>query len=90
MAPSYGQDDASLRKLILLCTLLLVCLVAWCILSTCLGGPIIRGIRNWFQDMLDSTERRMDDRDRRRRAGIHEPGEEWEMGTRTRRNQMLT
>ncbi|CUA69390.1 hypothetical protein RSOLAG22IIIB_03915 [Rhizoctonia solani] len=90
MPPSYSQDDASLRKLVLLCTVLLVCLVAWCILSTCLGGPIIRSIRNWYQGMLDSTERRMDARDRRRRAGMSEPGEEWEMGSRTRRNPMLT
>ncbi|ELU45599.1 hypothetical protein AG1IA_00359 [Rhizoctonia solani AG-1 IA] len=66
-----------------------VCLVVWCVLSTCLGGPIIRSLRSWFQDMVDSAEHSMNARDRRRRAGVHEPGEEWEMG-RTRRNPMLT
>ncbi|KAF8607549.1 hypothetical protein BDV93DRAFT_272138 [Ceratobasidium sp. AG-I] len=83
------EQDNSLWKLIIICAVLLTSLVAWCILSTCMGGPILRSMRNTLGGMVDSTEQRMEARDRRRRAGMNEPGEEWEMG-RTRRNPMLT
>ncbi|KAG9091425.1 hypothetical protein FS749_016568 [Ceratobasidium sp. UAMH 11750] len=83
------QNNASLGTLILVCAILLVFLVGWCVLSTCLGGPILRGARNAFQDVLEQAEQRVEARDRRRRAGMGEPAEEWEMG-RTRRGPMLT
>lgn len=61
--------------------------VLWCLLSTCLGPPLMQLMRDWWDAVVEGA-RGAPNAPRRYRGREYEPLEQWEMGGMRGRNRM--
>ncbi|EIN14348.1 kinase-like protein [Punctularia strigosozonata HHB-11173 SS5] len=81
-APSSTEADAlrSLGPMLFLLALLVLCAVAWCFLSSCLGFSVRRALASWWEHALSASTTAGRGSYRRGRPGDpHDEGEMWEM-----------
>jgi len=80
----HEEDLKSLAILTFILISLLILAAFWCLLSTCVGPPILDIIAGWWEAALESAQLNRG----RRRGGYdyqYQPLEQWEMrGTRNR------
>ncbi|KAJ7657989.1 hypothetical protein B0H17DRAFT_353687 [Mycena rosella] len=76
------DDMAALIPVLLVFAALIACALFWCLLSSCLGTPILQSVSNLWEYMLLSARSGGDPtlQARRRAAGrFSQAGQEWEM-----------
>ncbi|KAJ7109855.1 hypothetical protein C8R44DRAFT_800742 [Mycena epipterygia] len=82
-----NQDIAALVPILLVFSGLIACALFWCLLSSCLGTPILQSLKNLWEYAVLSARNGGDHtlQARRRAAGRFSVGEEWEMDYRESR-----
>jgi len=79
-------DDPEMRSLAIFAFVLvslLILAMMWCLLSTCLGPPLMNLLSGWW-DVATETAR-LNRRQRPYANYDYEPVEQWELGTRRNR-----
>lgn len=74
------MSQAGLPTLIILIAVLLAALIAWCVVSSCLGPPIATAFKSWWENAIVAAQ--TNPQGRRRRSDWDEsPGDmdSWEM-----------
>jgi len=84
-----AESVPSLSILVLIFAVLITSAVLWCLVSTCLGPPLLNAARGLFDSaLLAGTGSRRDAAYRRRRELGGSEGEDWEMELMERRNRV--